>query len=69
MNDVQVDSVWKDNDKRMHERYLVVCRTDSTHAVCVRCDRFGGNRWKRAVRIRLDRFKPNSSGYSLVWKP
>lgn len=62
---VQPGQVWVDNDPRLHgERKIRVESVDDTHAVCVVVAvRYGGE--GRPTRIRLDRFKPTSTGYRL----
>jgi hypothetical protein len=79
---VKPGQVWADNDKRSKGRTLRVDRIDGTYAVCtiLTNDRKvqaliddGGLTWYRPVdkrgrsaRIRLDRFRPTSTGYRLV---
>lgn len=59
---VKVGQVWKDNDKRMN-RTLKVTSIDRTHAYLQRVGaRYAG--WD--ARIRLDRFRPTSTGFVLV---
>jgi hypothetical protein len=76
---VRVGQVWKDNDKRSGERLLKVYALDEqtvwtrdNRAVSVpiaRCRRLVGpnrepvGRW---LEIRVDRFRPTSTGYRLV---
>lgn len=77
---VEVGQVWKDNDRRNKDRWLVVKHIEfgimSRTATCAvyyvtEADR-GQERpptyWKevRRVKIRLDRFRPTSTGYRLV---
>jgi len=71
MTEVRVGQVWADNDKRSEGRHVKVVFLDGTHAWVVRCSPTGrvftnarGNAAK--TRIRLDRFKPTSTGYRLV---
>lgn len=52
--------VWADNDKRSHGRRLMVLEVDDTHARVVWADT------RRHTRIRLSRFRPNSTGYRLI---
>lgn len=70
---VEVGQVWADNDPRSQGRTLIVKEIDGMHAVCVPLkgrdpevnNGFVSTPAKR-VRIRLDRFKPTSTGYKLV---
>jgi hypothetical protein len=57
---VRVGQVWKDTDPRIKARELVVEQIDQTHATM----RVVGT--NRRPRIRLDRFRPNSTGYKCV---
>ncbi len=59
--EVQVGQVWADNDWRSSSReHLRVVAIEDTHAVV---ERLNGT---RRTRIRLDRFKPTSTGYRLI---
>lgn len=60
MSEVKVGQVWEDCDRRMHGRRVEVLEVDATHAL-VKVATTG-----RRTRIRLDRFKPVSTGYRLV---
>lgn len=74
--EVRVGQVWADNDKRpKRTRYIRVTsfeeHTDPfthqaiRHAVCEAWyDEVGAK--SRTVKIRVDRFKPTSTGYRLV---
>ncbi len=53
-----VGQTWEDNDPRGHGRRIVVINIEATHALV-----FDG---KRNSRIRLDRFRPTSTGYRYV---
>jgi hypothetical protein len=70
--DVRVGQVWKDNDKRMPERYLRVMRVEggfsSWFAFCKRAGtpNFEPIPEAREVRIAFERFRPTSTGYALV---
>lgn len=67
--DVQVGQVWKDNDPRAKERLLQIDEAGETHArASVVVVRKGGfdKAPGRSVRIRLDRFRPTSTGYVRV---
>ena len=66
---VRVGQVWADNDKRSHGRRVRVVELDGTHAIVTQVDIRGvvdSRRRERRTRIRLDRFKPTSTGYRLV---
>lgn len=56
--EVRVGQVWEDCDWRSAGRLIEVLHVDQTHAVCTT--------GARRSRIRLDRFRPNSTGYQLV---
>jgi hypothetical protein len=64
MSDVKVGQVWTDSDKRYLEfgfrRKLLIAAIKDNHAICSVVGT------KRVVKIRLDRFKPNSTGYELI---
>lgn len=70
---VRKGQVWADNDRRSEGRTVRVLRVEQNHAVVTvltaRSAASEGERL-RAVgaerRIRLDRFKANSTGYRLV---
>ena len=62
---VQVGQVWQDNDRRHGTRYLRIDAIDQDRAVCVAWYDEAGAK-SRVVRIRLDRFKPTSTGYRLL---
>lgn len=57
---VKVGQVWADNDWRSKGRMVRVLAVDETHATVQ--DRLGMG---RKTRIRLDRFRPTSTGYRL----
>lgn len=79
---VQVGDIWQDNDPRHQadskwgERFLKVyaVNADSGYAECYACDKNGrlttvGDRRYRngkPLQIRLNRFRPNSTGYRKV---
>lgn len=65
---VRVGQVWQDADPRTYGRHLRVAEVDSTHATVVHVDIAGRpvGRRERITRIRLDRFRPTSTGYRLV---
>jgi hypothetical protein len=59
--DVKLGQVWADNDKRAKGRRVLVVGLDATHATCSNHPQDFGRRY----RIRLDRFRPTSTGYRL----
>ena len=65
-----VGQIWQDNDPRSYGRRLRIVEIDATHAVVELCRPrgVGHNRAKpgRRTRIRLDRFRPTSTGYRYV---
>jgi hypothetical protein len=73
---VRVGQVWADNDKRAEGRRVRVVEVGRTHAVVELVDQRGrparGHEAQqkaeagRRTRIRLDRFRPTSTGYRLV---
>ncbi len=76
--EVRVNQVWADNDKRSEGRQVRVVGLDATHATVELVDQ-RGRAWiglrpgeepraqpGRRTRIRLDRFRPTSTGYRLV---
>jgi hypothetical protein len=66
MSDVAAGQIWRDNDKRMAARYILVLRIEGDKAVCVSCSETGNVLTQRQTRIALRRFKPNSTGYVFV---
>lgn len=65
--------MWTDNDKRSHGRKVKVVAVDDTHATVELYIPRGAGRLHakpgRRTRIRLDRFRPTSTGYRLVSEP
>ena len=61
---VKVGQIWQDNDPRMQMmkpvRTVEVLIVDDTHAVCQNRDS------GKITRIKISRFKANSTGYRLV---
>ena len=57
---VKVGQVWQDVDDRMNGRRIKVVRLEGRHAIC---DVVGAG---RQTKIRLDRFRPTSTGYRLI---
>ena len=76
---VRVGSVWADHDKRSAGRHVQVVAVDATHAKVELCSERGrparGHEAApvakpgRQTKIRLDRFRPTSTGYRLVSEP
>ncbi|MFE1192894.1 DUF6354 family protein [Streptomyces olivaceoviridis] len=62
--------IWQDNDKRSYGRRLRIVETDATHAhVELVTPRGAGHQQAtpgRRTRIRLDRFRPTSTGYRYI---
>lgn len=56
--------LWVDNDPRNSRgtRFVMVTEVGETHAICEAWYEHGGGH-SRTVQIRLDRFKPTSTGY------
>lgn len=66
MSAVKVGQLWQDNDKRNRAlRFVRVTAVDETHARCEAWYEEAGST-ARTVRIRLDRFRPTSTGYRLI---
>lgn len=64
-----VDQIWQDNDPRAYGRRLLIVEIDGTHAVVeLHQPRRPTSSAKpgRRTRIRLDRFRPTSTGYRYV---
>ncbi len=62
MTEVKPGQVWADNDRRSQGRpNIVVIAVDKTHATV---QAPGGS--GRKSRIRLNRFRPTSTGYRLI---
>jgi hypothetical protein len=63
---VKPGQLWADNDKRERSRgrVLRIHEVGPTHAIAYAWDNSG--REGRSTRVRLDRFKPTSTGYRLV---
>lgn len=76
--DVRPGQVWADNDKRSAGRHVMVIaiepgRPAEPHrtavpakAAVVLCTANGNKIDSRVTRIRVDRFRPTSTGYRLV---
>jgi hypothetical protein len=67
---VRVGQVWADLDKRSKGRRIRVLEVGQYHATVRDADAVPGA-WPpaRKTRIRLDRFRPTSTGYRLVSEP
>lgn len=65
MYEVKIGQIWLDCDKRMQNRKLRVERIENGYAFCRHWSNFGGVSG-RETRIRLDRFRKNSTGFLLV---
>ena len=65
-NWVKVGQVWRDYDKRFRNipRFVRVVERDEQYAYCV-ASAYPDAPSGRKVRIRLDRLRPNSTGYKL----
>lgn len=65
-----VDQIWQDNDKRSYGRRVRIVEIDATHAVVELVVPRGaghhGAKPGRQTRIRLDRFRPISTGYRYI---
>ena len=63
---MSIGDVWQDNDKRVHNRFLVIRKLAIGYAYC---DIYGLYTrepqfyWRGRTRIRLDRLKPTHNGY------
>jgi hypothetical protein len=63
-----VDQVWQDNDKRSYGRRVRIVEITGTHAVVEQVlgrDHVPAQPGRR-TRIRLDRFRPVSTGYRYI---
>jgi hypothetical protein len=61
--EVKVGQVWEDCDKRMKRRRIEIVRLEDEFAQCYAYTQGKGT---RTVRIRLNRFHPNATGYRLI---
>ncbi|MDH6610259.1 hypothetical protein M2164_005894 [Streptomyces sp. SAI-208] len=65
-----VGQIWQDNDKRSYGRKVRIVELGDTHALVeLHVPRGAGDqhaRPGRRTRIRLDRFRPTSTGYRYV---
>jgi hypothetical protein len=75
--EVRVGQIWRDYDTRrrgMHPGRLLLImglsdEVDQAYAICRPCDTEGQPLTKRETRIRLDRFRPTSTGYVIFKQP
>jgi hypothetical protein len=69
--EVKVGQIWKDNDKRTVNRYVVVRKIEDGCAICIRCNADGliVSQTTHLTSIRLDRFRPTSTGYIIFKQP
>ncbi|MFF7631407.1 DUF6354 family protein [Streptomyces cyaneofuscatus] len=64
-----VGQVWQDNDPRQDSRQVRIVELTATHAVVVLVqprEPVSSAQPGRRTRIRLDRFRPTSTGYRYV---
>ena len=61
---VRIGQIWADNDSRGFDRKIRVVSLNETHAIVEPVPAYPKGKGK--TRIRLDRFKPTSTGYRLV---
>ncbi|WP_069769763.1 hypothetical protein [Streptomyces sp. LUP30] len=66
-----IGQIWQDNDPRAGERLIWIERTDDTHAQVRQVALTPAGEpvplpGVRRTRIRLDRFRPTSTGYRYV---
>lgn len=64
-----VGQVWQDNDPRQDSRQVRIVELTDTHAVVTLVqprEPVSSARAGRRTRIRLDRFRPTSTGYRYV---
>ncbi|WP_030506393.1 DUF6354 family protein [Microbispora rosea] len=66
MPDVKPGQIWQDCDKRSSGRKVRVIAVGETHATVEQVVTGRTTRQPRQSRIRLDRFRPTSTGYRLV---
>lgn len=70
--EVKVGQVWKDRDRRNSARRILITgvepKQDGAHAYALVkvIDPDGVGLGRRTYRIRLDRFRPSSTGYDLT---
>lgn len=66
-----VGQIWADNDPRVPDRFLEIVSVDDTHATMRQVARTPQGASAilpgvRSTRIRLDRFRPTSTGYQYI---
>lgn len=68
--DVRIGQIWADNDKRSEGRHLLVVgqtlKGTRFYAICQTCLADGQVISQRVTSIKMNRFKPTSTGYRLV---
>ncbi|HEU4751613.1 MAG TPA: DUF6354 family protein [Armatimonadota bacterium] len=67
--DVRPGQIWADNDKRSAGRKVRVVEVGETHATVEQVITGQTARKPRRSLIRLDRFRPTSTGYRLISDP
>lgn len=65
---VKVGDIWEDCDARMTKRHLLVKEIAGDKATVVEVSKVTRREVGRKVKIRLDRFKPTSTGYRRITK-
>jgi|GEM_PF-6005848 len=67
---VKIGQVWKDNDKRVGDRYLKVVDLDmdcsGAKCILVPCRADGQAISSRTTRILISRMRPTASGFTLI---
>lgn len=61
-----VGQIWQDNDPRGYGRRIRIVEIDDTHAVVEHHNPRAVGRRPRRTRVRLDRFRPTSTGYRFI---
>lgn len=67
--EVRAGQVWADNDSRTNQRTIRILDVSDTYAEALTLTDYRGRASTKITRIRLDRFRPNSTGYRLVSEP
>lgn len=60
MTEVKVGQIWKDNDKRVGDRRIRIVNIEDDKAIVINVET------RKTSKITLKRFKPNSTGYTLL---
>ena len=65
---VKINQIWKDNDKRVSDRYLKVFKIEDSKAHCYvsNSEDFQETETPKTTKVSIKRFKPNSTGYKLI---